>query len=50
MELVPTTDQQLRTLAEDDEDLSPYFTGVFASDKLPKHPMKDKPARVHCEY
>lgn len=42
MELIPTTDQQLRTLAEDDEDLSPYFAGVFPSDKLPKHPVKDK--------
>ena len=42
MELVPTTDEQLRHLAEDDPHLGPHFAGVFASDRLPRLPIRDR--------
>ena len=42
MELVPTTTQQLDHLAKHDPNLAPFFAGVFASDKLPSHPVRNK--------
>ena len=42
MELVPTTDEQLRHLAEDDPHLGPHFAGVFPSDRLPPRPIRDR--------
>ena len=43
MELVATSDQQLRYLGRQEPHLSPYFAGVFASDLLPKKPVRDRP-------
>lgn len=43
MELIATTDQQLRHLGSHDPNLAPYFVGVFPSDRLPSHPIRDRP-------
>ena len=43
MELVATSDQQLRHLGRREPHLGPYFAGVFASDLLPKRPVRDRP-------
>ena len=43
MELIPTTDQQLRHLGHHDPNLAPYFARVFPSDRLPAHPIQDRP-------
>ena len=43
MELIATSDQQLRHLGYRDPDLAPYFAGVFASDRLPARPVEDEP-------
>ena len=43
MELIATSDQQLRHLGYHDPDLAPYFAGVFPSDGLPARPVKDEP-------
>ena len=43
MELVPTTDQQLRHLGRHHPQLGPYYAGVFPSDRLPSRPVRDRP-------
>ena len=43
MELIATSDQQLRHLGYHDPDLAPYFAGVFPSDRLPARPVEDAP-------
>ena len=43
MELVATSDQQLRYLGRQEPHLAPHFAGVFASDLLPKRPVRDRP-------
>ena len=43
MELIATTDQQLRHLGRHEPNLAPYFAGMFASDRLPTHPIRDRP-------
>ena len=43
MELVPTTDQQLRYLGRHHPQLQYDFAGVFASDQLPSRPVRDRP-------
>ena len=43
MELIATSDQQLRHLGYQDPDLAPYFAAVFPSDRLPARPIKDGP-------
>ena len=43
MELIATSDQQLRHLGYHDLDLAPYFAGVFAIDRHPTRPVEDGP-------
>ena len=43
MELIATSDQQLRHLGYHDPDLAPYFAGVFPSDRLPARPVDERP-------
>ena len=43
MELIATSDQQLRHLGYHDPDLAPYFAGVFPSDRLPARPVDEGP-------
>ena len=43
MELIATSDQQLRHLGYHDADLAPYFAGVFPSDRLPARPVDERP-------
>ena len=43
MELIATSDQQLRHLGYHDPDLAPYFAMVFPSDRLPARPVKEGP-------
>ena len=43
MELIATSDQQLRHLGYHDPDLALYFAGVFPSDRLPARPIEEGP-------
>ena len=43
MELIATSDQQLRHLGYHDPDLAPYFDGVFPSDRLRARPVEEGP-------
>ena len=43
MELIATSDRQLRHLGRLHPHLAPYFAGVFASDRLPTRPVKERP-------
>ena len=43
MELIATTDQQLCHLGRHKPHSANYFAGVFSSDRLPSHPVKDRP-------
>lgn len=43
MEIIATSDQQLRHLGFHDPDLAPYFAGVFPSDRPPARPVDDGP-------
>ena len=43
MELIATSDQQLRHLGYHDPDLAPYFNGVFPSDRLRARPVEEGP-------
>mgnify|MGYP001794774731 CR=1 FL=1 len=43
MEFVALSNEQLEGLAKQDEHLRRYFAGVFPANKLPKHPIKNKP-------
>ena len=43
MELIATSDQQLRQVRMVTAQVAPYFAGVFASDCLPSRPVKERP-------
>ena len=43
MEWVAATDAQLDRVARRDERLAPFFAGVFACDRLPWPPVRDRP-------
>ena len=43
MEWLALFDEQLARMAQRDEKLAPNFVGLFASDRLPSSPHRDRP-------